>query len=306
MAKLKRGKISNTEREYILTNADTMTVEAIAAHLRRSEDFVRKQIAARPTIEHTEENQDWVSRLHASSFWLEVRKGLIGSEVRYFEQAWASYNEQFGSSTDILATDELMIKDLVMLDIFSQRQIAEQANTLRRIEELEKAIEKEEQVDDEHRDQMALANWRTQVNALYAAKSTIAKTHLDYQQRKDAKLRDLKGSRDQRFKQIEESRRNIFELIKDLDKLKRRLDEGRLAEKVKIAAARVTHDWNQLHEFEDGEVDKPFLSPEGELDDERRQRLQDGQEPTGGSENPDDNLSLQRWAEGSGAPRQAL
>jgi soluble cytochrome b562 len=273
--KLKRGRISKSEQEYIRANHDTMTVEAIASHLRRSEDFVRQQIAALPTVEQNIEQGDWVSRLHASSFWPEIRKGLMGSEVGYFEKAWASYMDQFGSATDILATDELMIKDLVMLDIFSQRAITEQANTLRRIDELEKAIEKEENLDEEDRNQMQLANWRTQVNSLYAAKTAISKQHLDYQQRKDAKLRDLKGSRDQRFKQIEESRRNIFELIKELDKRKRRVEEGRLAEKVKIAAERVRQDWNELHEFEDGEVDKPFLSPEGELEDARLQNGQD-------------------------------
>lgn len=273
--KLKRGRISKTEQEYIRANYDTMTVEAIAEHLRRSEDFVRQQIAALPTVKQTIEQGDWVSRLHASSFWAEIRKGLMGSEVGYFEKAWAAYMDQFGSATDILATDELMIKDLVMLDIFSQRAITEQANTLRRIDELEKAIEKEESLDDESRNQMQLANWRTQVNSLYAAKAAISKQHLDYQQRKDAKLRDLKGSREQRFKQIEESRRNIFELIKELDNRNKRVEEGRLAEKVKVAAERIRDDWNEYHEYEDGEVDKPFLTPEGEMKDARLQNGQD-------------------------------
>jgi len=292
MTKKKRGRISAAEQEYIAANHETMTVEAIAEHLRRTEDFVRQQIAALPTVKQTEERGDWVSRLHASSFWVEVKKGLIGTEIAYFEQSWAAYMNQFGSATDILATDELMIKDLVMLDIFSQRAIAEQANILRRIEQLERSIEAEESKSDETRNQLELANWRTQLNALLTAKGAVAKQHLDCQQRKDAKLRDLKGARDQRFKQIEESRRNIFELIKELDTHKRRVEEGRLAAKVKLAAERVRDDWNELHEFEDGEVDKPFLTPEGELKDAESESprpgtgLPNGQDQASGQENP--------------------
>ncbi len=273
--KLKKGKVSKIEQEYVAANHETMKVAEIATKLRRSENFVSKLIAAVPTLQKTEEQGDWVARLHSSSFWVEVKKGLIGSEVGYFEQAWASYNDQFGSATDILATDELMIKDLVMLDIFGARAIAEQANTIRLISEIEKSIEREGQVDDDLRDQLSLSNWRTQLNGLNTAKGALTKHHLDYQKQKDTKLRDLKGSRDQRFKQIEESRRNIFELIKELDTHKRRAEEGRLAAKVAHAAERIADDWNEVMEYEDGTVDKPFLSPEGELKDDRLQNEQE-------------------------------
>jgi hypothetical protein len=252
-----------------------MSVEDIAAKLRRSETLVRKLIAAVPTIQKTVDAGDWVARLHSSPFWVEVRKGLIEQEVGYFEQSWASFCDQFGSASDVLATDELMIKDLVMLDIFSMRAIAEQADAIRLISHLERSIEKEEAVDAEVRDTLSLTNWRTQVSSLQTAKSALTKHHLDYQKQKDTKLRDLKGSRDQRFKQIEESRRNIFELIKDLDTHKSRVEEGRLTAKVALAAERITDDWNEVMEFEDGTLDKPFLSPEGELKDARLQNEQE-------------------------------
>ncbi len=272
--KLKCGKISNDEVEFVTANHENMAISDIATKLRRSENCVRKLIAAVPTIEKTEEQSGWVARLHSSSFWVEVKKGLLGNEIGYFEKAWASFSDQFSSSTDILATDELMIKDLIMLDIFSMRAVAEQANTVRLINELEKAIHNEEQVDDDVRDQMALSNWRKQVTSLSTAKSSLTKHHIDYQKQKDTKLRDLKGSRDQRFKQVEESRRNIFELIKELDTHKRRVQEGHLAAKVAIASENIRKDWNQVIEYEDGTADKPFLSPEGELEDARLQNEQ--------------------------------
>lgn len=273
MATLKRGKASKKDLDYIAANSDQPVAE-IAATLRRSEDFVRKYIAAQPTFDRINEHGDWVSRLHTSSFWPEVRRGLVGGEVSVFEQSWASYMSQFGSTSDIMETDNLMIKDLVMLDILCQRAINDKANTIRRLDVLEQSIDIERQKDEEDRDQVELQRWMNEKSALLVAKTALSKEHIDYQQRKDTKLRDLKGSRDQRFKTIQESKRNIFELIKDLDSDNKRRIEGKLAEKVRIAAERVRDDWNQVMEFEDGTVDKPFVSPEGELEDVRFQNEQ--------------------------------
>lgn len=262
--KLRRGPISREDLRYLSDNRD-VPVPKLAAHLKRSKATVVKYLEEITGLRPGK--KQFIQGLHDRAFWSEVRRGLLDHEVDYFEQSWRSYTEQFSASTDILPTDELMIKDLIMLDIFAQRAIAEQAHVARRITSLQDDINKEERASVNNRDQMVIADLRTQINSLYAAKSALAKQHLDYQQRKDAKLRDLKGSRDQRFKQIEESRRNIFELIKDLDQHRRRVEEGRIAEKVRLAAERTAKDWQQYHTYEDGEVDKPFLCPEGEVED---------------------------------------
>jgi len=252
-----------------------MEVAKIAAKLRRSEDFIRKLIAQVPTVQQTEDQSDWVARLHSSSFWVGVKKCLMGSEVAYFEKEWARYSDQFSSSTELLATDDLMIRDLVLSDIFQMRANADKTNAMRLISELQKAIHTEGQVDLATRDQLAIVNWTTQVNSLSPAMLAYAKQSMDYQRQKDAKLRDLKGSRDQRFKQIEEINRNIFELLKDLDTRKRRIVEGRMAAKMALSAQLIRDDWNQVMEYEDGTVDKPFLTPEGELKDVRLQNEQE-------------------------------
>lgn len=264
-SKVRKGKLKKEHLEYVEANHETMSVEEIAKYLNRSVSMIEKTIQALPRYQQEKDKNEWVSRLHATSFWGEVKKGLVGNETPYFERAWASYMDQFGSASDILATDELMIKDLIMLDILSNRTINDKANILRRINSLEQLIDEEMKKSSLDRNAQELAAWRTQLNSLMAAKVSLGKEHLDYQNRKDAKLRDLKGSRDQRFKQIEESKRNIFELIKELNKQTNRRKEGRLMEKMKIAAENVLDDWGNTFEYESGELDKPFLSPEGEL-----------------------------------------
>lgn len=262
---VRKGVLSKEHREFVEANHDKMPIADIAAYLKRSERMIKKTIDALPQYKQEEDKDEWVSKLHVTSFWTEVKRGLVGNEITYFERAWASYMDQFGSASDILATDQLMIKDLIILDILSNRTINDKANILRRIKDLEEDIDKEMAKKIDSRDAQEVAAWRTQLNSLMAAKVSLGKEHLDYQNRKDAKLRDLKGSRDQRFKQIEESKRNIFELIKELDKQSSRKEEGRIMEKMKIAAASTLEDWGNTFKYESGELDKPFVSPEGEL-----------------------------------------
>jgi hypothetical protein len=265
---VRKGPISQDELEFMLVHKDLLDIPEIMKRLNRSEPFVKKHMASLPEVQRRLDKNDWVSRLHASSFWTEIRKGLIGNEVPYFERAWASYMEQFGSNSEIMATDELMIKDLVMLDIFVQRSINEKAEILREIKRIEDLLEEEYSLVKEQQDQEKIANSHSQLLSLFSAKNSISKEHIEYQKSKDGKLKDLKGSREQRFKQLEESKKNIFELIKELDTMDRRREDGRMAEKVKIAADKVKEDWNNSIQFDDDVYDKPFLYPEGEVEED--------------------------------------
>jgi hypothetical protein len=263
-----KGVLSSQDLEFLIVNKDNMSVKDLAKALNRSVPFIQKHIEGLPVIKRQRENSIWISKLEASSFWNETKKGLLGLEVTYFKEAWASYLDQFGVAADILATDELMIKDLILLDVFSNRAIIDKSNTIRKLNALEAEIKEASSVPFAERDMDLISSLRSQYSSLISAKISLGKEHLDYQTRKDVKLKDLKGSREQRFKQIEESKRNLVELIRELDTHKRREEEGRIAEKVRIAAKKVSDDWNNSIKYEDGTFDKPFLSPEGELRDQ--------------------------------------
>ncbi len=273
--KLKTGTISKAERKYIDENYGQVSVEDMAKHLGRTPVAIYKAIAQRPTIAKQAEQGDWVSRLLATSFWLEIKKSLIDHEIGFFQKRWAALCTQFSSSGDVLETDEMMIKDLIIADIFSMRSSTDKADVIRLISQLEDEIKQEEQASEEVQDKDKIENCRNQIISLQTAKGALAKQYLDYQKEKKSQTHDLKGSRDQRFKQQIESNRSFFELFKELDTLKKRKEEGRISKKVFEAAQVVKNDWNQIMEYEDGTLDKPFLSPEGELEDARIQNEQE-------------------------------
>jgi hypothetical protein len=269
--KLKRGMPSEDELLYIASNAERLTPEQIAANMRRSITFVKERIAQLPKRQQLSEQSDSISQLHASPLWEELKRMLMPNECSQFEHMWASYIKQFSSGSDILASDEMMIKDLIILDIFGGRAAAEIRSAKALIDQLQKMLDKEREKSIEVRDQTSMQSWQEQINGVRGSLKSLTEAHLSYQERKDQKLKQLKATREARFKEIIESRQNIFGLLRELDDVRNRVREGKLMEKVRLAAEKVRQDWNQLTTYEDDTVDKPFLSPEGELEDERIQ-----------------------------------
>lgn len=267
--KLKPGKPSNDELAYIANQADLMTPEAIADALSRSVEFVQKIISQLPKRQQISEQSDYVSQLHASPLWPEIKRMLFPTEYSYFEALWGANVRQFSSGAEIVASDEMMIKDLIMCDIFANRAAQEKLSHMMLIEQTQKLIDKERQKDDSVRDQTSMQNWQDQVNALRGSLKSLTDTHIEYQKRKDDKLTQLKATRQARFKELTESKQNIFGLLRELDEVHNRLREGRMAEKVRIAAENQKRQLGQFTDYEDGTVDKPFLFPEGELEHDR-------------------------------------
>jgi len=269
--KLKPGKAGEKEIAYIANNMNSMTPEAIAGVLSRSVEFVNKIIAQLPKRQQISEQSDYVSQLHASPLWPEIKRQLMPTEYGYFENLWGAYIRQFSSGADIVASDEMMIKDLIMLDIFANRAAQEKLSALLLINQLQKLLDVERQKPDGQRNQASMQNWQNQVNAMRGSLKSLTDTHIEYQKRKDDKLTQLKATRQARFKELTESKQNFFDLLRELDEIHNRLREGRMMEKVRIAAENQKKVLGEFTEYEDGTVDKPFLSPERELEDERVQ-----------------------------------
>lgn len=268
--KLKKGAISNKELEYIASHYERATPEHLAEILNRSVEFINKAIAQLPARQEVESHSSAVEQMHASPLWTEMKAILLPSEYDGFDNKWASCIKQFCDNGIVVASDEMMIKDLIILDIFGARAAAEKKSAMMLMDTLQKLIDEERKHDVANRDQVSLQNWQEQVNAIRASTKALTDTHINYQERKDQKLKQLKATREARFKEDVESHENIFGLFRKLNEIRSRQREGNLNEKVRIAALKVKDDWNELNEYDDGTVDKPFLSPEGELEDESR------------------------------------
>lgn len=258
----KIGAFTLEERDYISKNKGLVSNEILAKRLNRSVDSIDKFVIKDNFKDEKKELNVYVQQLHASPFWPTIKSGLLDREESYFESQWAEYMEQFTGATSAQATDYMMIKDIIIFDIMFSRAMAEKRNAIFTKKQIESRLELEMNKAPEDRDQQLVKNDQSLLASLSQAVVRYTDEINDFQQRKDSLMKSLKGTREQRFKQIEESRSNIFECIKELDDKKKRIREGIMMAKMKEAADKISKEWAEPVEFENGDVDNIYLSPE--------------------------------------------
>jgi hypothetical protein len=268
MAQLKRGKISKADNQFIQDNMDKLSAEEIAGHINRSPEFVQKILNRLAVTTDKGVEDATLAALHNSYYWPVLQNQLIGAEVRYFEMAWMALSQQF-SQHGIMASDETSIKDLIMHEVHHNRAVTKKTQHIRDIDELEDLIDREMEVDIDARDVGSLSTWEQQRAALIAAMDSLTNEALEYQKKKDEKLKQLKATRESRLKNAEQSKSNFWALMREMndpDMLKKWME---YTQKMHLGAEIVRLEWGEMIEFEDGKYDKPFVSPEGEMRDEK-------------------------------------
>ena len=114
-----------------------------------------------------------------------------------------------------------------------------------------------------------LTNLETQLS--YARNSIASYTNeftkLLSEQQKIGK--DLKATREQRIKRIEDGKSSWAGLIRMLEDETIREKQGREMEILALATDKFLDAMSEYHEYQDGEVDKPFLTPETVLKEDQ-------------------------------------
>lgn len=249
-----------------------MSFAEIAKKLGRPEDTIKEAVARLRDQTLDDRKEDFIAALHRKHYWPQIQRSLKDStEITYFESEWASLMSQL-EAQDVVHTDVMMMRDLVLQDINCFRITAATAEIHRRKEQLEKLIYDELLKDADERDLTQVQVWRTEISAYTAALVALVKEQSDTQSRKEILFKNLRSTRDQRHKQLQESNKDLFSLIMAMDETTRRDEEGRHAELVNMAADKVRKDWSKPREFADGTVDSILLSAES------MDKLKDGED----------------------------
>lgn len=265
---MKTGRLSKEEIAYIDSNLSNMTDEQIAQKLDRSVASITQRRATAPQKTANDELQTYISQLHSKHFWSTVKKSLLHDEIETFENSWASLYSQFFHQ-GVTATDEIMMKDVIIEDILLHRALEQKKNILEEIKENEKLLAEEREKDMQDRDTDFMTNALRTIVQLRGTSEAYTKEINEIKKTKDGKFKDLKATRNERLKTVEESGKNIFALIKLLDEQKMRETEGRMTGLVYEAAKTKEGQMKQEVVFADGEVDKVWLTPEAELEEEQ-------------------------------------
>jgi len=262
----KRGQLALEEQQFIRDNIDSLSIEQIAEALNRTvkpiQRYVTESKIGIQSKDEQENDRTLRQKLHAKTFWIEITKQFDEStgELQYFEDTWIGLVKQFRE--DVLPAEELQIKQFITIDILINRSMKERKRHIADTEKLQEEVDKEYKLPEDVRDGPKLANLETQLSF---ARNSIANYTNEYtkllnEQQKISK--DLKATREQRIKRIEDGKSSWIGLIRMLEDEEIREKEGREMEIMNMSVEQQIKKLSEYHTYQDGEVDTPLLTPE--------------------------------------------
>jgi chromosome segregation ATPase len=127
----------------------------------------------------------------------------------------------------------------------------------------DKLLQEERAYDRDQQNQDTIINLERQMASLRAAQESLNKDYRELQAKKSSMLREMKGTREQRIKRLEDSKQSFTSWVATLMQSPEKIKEyGIEMEKMKLAMKKEEERLGQFHKYEDGLVDQPFLTPD--------------------------------------------
>jgi hypothetical protein len=258
------GPWSKDEKEYIAENANSLTVNEIADHISRDPEsvskYIRKTLGLRIITKNRTNTLSSGTDIENSLVWQELEKELTNDELKVFLYHWNRIVLQF--KEDVFPTEEMQIIDTIKLEILMGRSLKNQRDTMERMMALQADIQKA-------RDELGggfdikIENMERMLAGLKSAYALADKEFNDLLTRKSSLLKELKGTRDQRLKRIEDSKTTFVGWISELlNNPSLRKDIGIYIEKMRLATLAEKNRLSESIRYSDNIEDIPLLTPE--------------------------------------------
>lgn len=264
MKHYKTGRWSKDELQFVKDNFKSMTIEELSNKLDRPPDKISDlvgELHVPEDIRHSELN---IKRTHE---WKQIAQQLSSDEQETFLYHWREIINQF--SSDISHTERMQIMDLCRTEILINRSLKKLYEIQLKIENIEKDIVKEQEKPPGIKDVDALVRMKQIQSDMIMSVSSIGKEHQNLTERKQSFLRDLKATREQRKKRIEDDSKATLKdwVITLIQNPELRRDLGIKIEKYRHAV-KVEYDrLSDYLEYADGKVDQPVLNADNIKED---------------------------------------
>ena len=269
MATMKKGRISKEDEKWIKDNLN-LGLDRIATEMERDPDsllgFIKKKIAKgdfeRPIwMEEPEGLEKAQYDLTFRPYWIELQQQFTEDELKLFQYHWARIISQF--KDDVIPTEELQVVDLIKLELLMNRALKHNKDNIEQISALEALILAERQADPDQVDRDVLFNMERQVASLKASQESLNRDYRDLQTKKNSMLKEMKATREQRVKRLEDSKQNFTSWMAYLvSNPEVALSYGEEMEKMRLAMEKEKERLAAYHKYTDEMVDQPFLTPD--------------------------------------------
>jgi hypothetical protein len=264
---MKKGRFSKTEQEFIKENHKEMSIHEIATRLDRDSVSVESYVNSKLGSTLLEEREIEALRdLQGRPFWKDLQKQFSEEELESLLYHWGRIITQFRD--DVLPTEELQIIDAIKLEILMNRALISQQTNMRSIKEYEELVTEEKAKSLEDQDKDYIFNLERQVAVCRAAQESLTRDYKDLQTKKASMLKDLKATREQRIKRLEDSKQTFIGWVRNLmSNPEARRSIGVQMEKMRLATDKEVERLSEYHKYEDGTIDQPFLTPDSVKED---------------------------------------
>jgi hypothetical protein len=263
-----KGRFTIEEMDIIQTMREKgHTVDDISKKINRDPISVDKWIEE--NIGKTEAQKDDIelkNELRDTPYYKELKRQFDHDDIEIFEMHWQRLWKQF--KNDVFHTEEMQIMDLCKIEVLMNKIRRDSKFDETRRNDL-MAMLSEEQArqpmdDGEARDKAErIANIHRQLDSISQATNMREREFKDFLKEKNNMLKTLKGTRDQRIKDIESSKDSFPGLLKKISSdpnFRKTMREDWM--KVAIATEKKRIELTQPIEYEDGTIDSPLLRPE--------------------------------------------
>jgi IS30 family transposase len=259
----KRGQLSLSEEQFIKDNMSSLSIEEIASSLNRNPDPIKRYIQENQLYEPDDTKAEYntlKNKLHSKTFWREISRQFDEEtgELEYFEDVWINLIKQFRE--DVLPAEELQIKQFITIDILINRSMKERKRHISETEKLQKLVDNEYLKPEDQRDAARLLNLENQLsfsrNSIASYTNEYTKLLGEYQKIS----KDLKATREQRIKRIEDGKSSWVGLIRMLEEEDIRDKEGREMAILNLATNKARSKLYEYHQYADDKVDSPILN----------------------------------------------
>lgn len=256
---MRKGRISKEEERVISRLVNSMTPEDIAKQLNRDVESVDNFIKRKFKVGLTNEEFAAYS-LEDRPYWIELKSQFTDEELELFKYHWSRIISQF--KDDVFPTEELQVVDVIKLEILMNRCLKGNKENIEQIRSYDKMIQEERSRDKDQQDMDYIINLERQVASLKASQESLNRDYRELQTKKATMLREMKGTREQRIKRLEDSKQSftswVASLMQNPDLMKK---YGIEMEKMRVAMKKEEERLASFHKYEDGTVDQPFLTP---------------------------------------------
>ena len=260
---MKKGRISKAEDRFIRDNLETMSSEQMAKELDRNPNSVANYVKKNYNIGVTRE-ESAAYALEDRPFYAELKDQFTKDEIELLRYYWSKIISQFGN--DVLPTEEMQIVDVVKIDLLMNRCLKTNKSNIEAIDRNEAELDRLCGSANPEDMERAL-NLERQQGALRAGQESINRDYRDLQTKKSTMLREMKGTREQRIKRLEDSKESfsawMASLLQNPDKLRAM---GKEMEMMRLATVKEKGRLSQFHTYEDGMVDQPFMNSDTVLE----------------------------------------